>query len=50
VVLPLVFGKTLELHPLVVLLGVAAGGQSRSRPATSAKPGSIRRTGRCAMP
>jgi predicted PurR-regulated permease PerM len=26
VVLPLVFGKTLELHPLVVLLGVAAGG------------------------
>lgn len=26
VVLPLVFGKSLKLHPLVVLLGVAAGG------------------------
>jgi putative heme transporter len=26
VVLPLVFGKTLELHPLLILLAVAAGG------------------------
>jgi putative heme transporter len=26
VVLPLVFGKTLKLHPLLILLGVAAGG------------------------
>lgn len=26
VVLPLVFGKTLQLHPLLILLGVAAGG------------------------
>ncbi len=26
VVMPLVFGKTLRLHPLVILLGVAAGG------------------------
>jgi predicted PurR-regulated permease PerM len=26
VVLPIVFGQTLRLHPLVVLLGIAAGG------------------------
>jgi len=26
VIMPLVFGQTLRLHPLVVLLGVAAGG------------------------
>jgi predicted PurR-regulated permease PerM len=26
VIMPLVFGQTLRLHPLVILLGVAAGG------------------------